>query len=336
MFDGFESKVQQPKICLVTGATGVVGPPLVRELTANHQTVRILSRSEIPADMFSPQVEIVRGDLNDRKALEKASDGAQWIFHLAAKLHINNPGADLQREYHESNVAGTENLIRTAAKQKVEKFVFFSTINVYGPSDGSGIFDERDEIAPLGFYAESKAAAEKLVLAEKSGVVLRLAAVYGSRMKGNYVRLLEALRRNRFLFIGTGRNRRTLIHHDDVARAAILAAERAPAGTIYNVTDGSVHAFSEIIAAMSEALGKPAPKAHLPLWPVKLGVDVAEELGKLLKINSPVNRALLAKLLEDVAVSGGKLRDELGFYPQFDLKAGWCETVNSQQSTVNR
>ncbi len=336
MFDGFESKVQKSKICLVTGATGVVGLPLVRKLLADNHKVKILARNKVPAGMFPPKVEIIKGDLNDRNALAKASDGVEWIFHLAAKLHINNPGADLQREYQETNVAGTENLVRAATRHKVEKFVFFSTINVYGAGDGNRIFDEKDEIAPFGFYAESKAAAEKIILAEKCGVVLRLAAVYGSRMKGNYLRLLGALRRNRFLFIGNGRNRRTLIHHDDAARAAMIAAEQAAAGTIYNVTDGPVHAFSEIIESMSKALGKRVPKTHLPLWPVKLGIGLADNVGKLLKINSPVNRALLEKLLEDVAVSGDKLRDELSFYPQYDLKSGWVETVRGQPSTVSR
>ncbi|MEP6923416.1 MAG: NAD-dependent epimerase/dehydratase family protein [Pyrinomonadaceae bacterium] len=329
----FESKIQNPKSknCLVTGATGVVGVPLVRELVAQGHRVKVLARGGVAADLLPANVEIVRGDLNDVSALIKASAGANWIFHLAAKLHINNPGTDLRREYEEVNVQGTARLIEAASKQNVEKFVFFSTINVYGASDGSKIFDESDKIAPNGFYAESKAAAEKLVLAEKCGIVLRLAAVYGSRMKGNYVRLLKALRRGHFFFVGKNSNRRTLIHQQDAARAAILAAEEAIGNSIYNVSDGNVYAFSEIIAVMSEVLGKNTPKLRLPLMPIGLGVGLAEDLGKLFKIKSSINRALLEKLLEDSAVSGAKIKRELGFHPQFDLTAGWRETLAKSQ-----
>lgn len=321
--------------CLVTGATGVVGVPLVRELVKGGHTVRVLARGDAPKNWFPKNVEIVAGDLANVDAIEIAANGAEWIFHLAAKLHINNPSADLQREYEETNVAGTARLLELAKKNKAEKFVFFSTINVYGASDGIKIFDESDRLNPIGFYTETKAAAEKLVLAEKFGVVLRLAAVYGSRMKGNYVRLLESLRKGRFFFIGEGSNRRTLIHQQDAAAAAILAAEKAIGGSIYNATDGEIHRFADIVEAMSAALGKKTPALHLPLAPIGLGIGLAENLGKFFRVKSPVNRALLEKLLEDVAVSGKKIQNELGFRPQFDLAAGWRETVSSQQPAAS-
>lgn len=334
MINDFESKIHnpKPKICLVTGATGVVGVPLVHELVKNNHAVKVLARNAVETDLFPEDVEIVSGDLNEVAALEKAANNVQWIFHLAAKLHVNNPAADLSGEYQETNVVGTEKLIAAARKNNVEKLVFFSTINVYGASEDPRIFDERDKLVPKGFYAESKAAAEKLVLAEDFGIVLRLAAVYGSRMKGNYVRLLAALRRNRFAFVGAGQNRRTLIHQQDAARAAVTAAERAAGRSVYNATDGAVHPFTEIIAAMSEALGKKNPKIHLPLSPIYLGIGFAEDLARIFGIKSPVNRALLEKLIEDVAVSGDKLRDELGFRPQFDLTSGWRETVSTVKS----
>ena len=330
-----EKSQKEIKKCLVTGATGVVGIPLVRELVRSGHRVTILARGEAAERMFSPEVEIVRGDLTNPNALENSAQNAEWIFHLAAKLHISNPDESLRREYEETNVRATENLLKYARANNAEKFVFFSTINVYGASDKNEIFDESSRLNPIGFYGESKAAAEKAVLSARNergkqfGVVLRLAAVYGSRMKGNYIRLLEAVRRNRFFFIGDGSNRRTLVHQSDAARAAVLAAEKAAGGSIYNVTDGEIHTLKEIVAAISQSLEKNKPKIQIPIAAVRAGVGAAETFGNLIGVKTPVNRALLEKFLEDAAVRGDKIQRELGFRPEFDLHSGWRETVSN-------
>ncbi len=70
------------------------------------------------------------------------------------------------------------------------------------------------------------------------GTVLRLGAVYGSRIKGNYERLTHALARRRFIPIGNGLNRRTLIYDKDVGRATVLTVSHpAAAGRVFNVID---------------------------------------------------------------------------------------------------
>jgi UDP-glucose 4-epimerase len=335
-----ESEKIKPRRCSVTGATGVVGVPLVNQLLNAGHHVRVLARSAVPSTLFPESVEIVQGDLADKSAVKKVVDGADWIFHLAAKLHISNPDEKLRDEYERTNVAATNNLLDLAKINNAEKFIFFSTINVYGASKTGEIFDESSPTNPIGFYGESKAEAEKLVQAARNldgkqfGVCLRLAAVYGSRMKGNYLRLLDAVRRRRFFFIGNGANRRTTIHQWDAAAAALLAAEKAEGGSIYNATDGEIHTLAEIVKAMSNSLGKDKPKFRLPIAPVRFGVRAVEDLGKFFGVQTPVNRSLLEKFLEDVAVSGDKIKRELGFRPQFDLNAGWNETVSNVRLTI--
>jgi UDP-glucose 4-epimerase len=95
----------------------------------------------------------------------------------------------------------------------------------------SPVLDENSPVQPDTFYAQTKLAAEKIVLNARGaggqplGTVLRLGAVYGSRIKGNYERLTHALARHRFIPIGNGSNRRTLIYDQDVASAAVLALQ---------------------------------------------------------------------------------------------------------------
>src|SRR6185436_2283127 len=135
-------------------------------------------------------VTAVQGDLLDEDALQRATTGIDVGFHLAAKLHINNPGAALEDEYRQVNVEGTRLLLDKSVAAGVRRFVYFSTINVYGLSHPGQVLSETDTPAPDGIYAETKYDAERYVLDARHpetlapiGVVLRLAALYGPHMK---------------------------------------------------------------------------------------------------------------------------------------------------------
>jgi UDP-glucose 4-epimerase len=137
------------------------------------------------------------------------------------------------------------------------------------------------------------------------GTVLRLGAVYGSRIKGNYERLLRALACNRFIPIGSGLNRRTLVYDKDVGRAAALTVSHpAAAGRVFNVTDGAFHTLREIIAAMSLALGRIPPRYSLSARPVRWAAGLLEDAARVIGCQSPIVRATIDKYTEDIAVSG--------------------------------
>ena len=329
------AKTDKPS-CLVTGATGVVGPQLVKALVEKGFKVRVLVRSSPPADLLPAGVTTVLGDLLDEDALAQATSGTEVVFHLAAKLHINNPDASLMEQYRQVNLDGTRLLLEKSLAAGVRRFVYFSTINVYGLSQPGQVFSEMDTPAPDGVYAQTKFDAEKYVLEGRHpetgapiGVVLRMAAIYGPRMKGNYRRLIRAIRKGLFIPLGQSLNRRTLVHERDVVLAAMLAAEHpAAAGQVYNVTDGQIHTFSEIMAAICQVLHKPTPRFYLPTSLVRFFAGVAEDVFRLAGKRSPIVRATVDKLTEDVAVSGEKFQRELNFQPQFDLHAGWKDTMS--------
>jgi len=310
---------------LVTGATGAIGPVIVDELARAGFSVRGVSRhSDVP------------GDVTDLDAMRRAVEGMDVVVHAAALLHINNPPPELDDLYRRINVGGTENVVRAAAEAGVGRIVYCSTINVYG-GNLAGVVDEDTVPRPETIYARTKLEAERLVLDSANGTVLRLAAVYGARMKGNYERLLRAMARGRFIGVGDGTNRRTLVHERDVARAVSLAAthpEAAPG--VFNVTDGAIHTVREILAAMAAALGRNPPRLALPVAPIRLGVGTVEALARIAHVRPPVTRALLDKYLEDVAVRGEKIQRELGFVPAFDLARGWTDAVSSLEVRSRR
>jgi len=312
------------QIALVTGGTGVVGPVVVRRLVDAGFNVRTLIWGEPPpAGVLPDEVVQFPGDVNDRGALGEALRGVDVVFHLAAKLHVNNPAPSLRQQYQRVNVDGTRCLADVAADAGVKRLVHFSTINVYGPSTPPGIFDETSPLNCDSWYAETKHQSEEIVLDRLPATVLRMAAIYGPRMKGNYVHLLAALRAGRYVPIGPGTNRRTLVHQEDVAEAALLAATRPEAvGQIYNVSDGEIHTLDEIVAAICHALGRHSPRIRLPVAPVKTCASMVD-LGLRCLGRRPFARATVGKLLEDMAVDAGKIQRELGYRARYDLEAGW-------------
>jgi len=242
-------------------------------------------------------------------------------------------GCDGVTEWGDGDVSGC------GRRGGVKRIVLASTIAVYGPSNGK-ILNEGSPVQPDTFYAQTKLAAEKIVLNARNadgqpiGTVLRFGAVYGARIKGNYARLLRALARHRFIPIGAGANRRTLVYDKDVAGAVVLAVRHpAAAGNIYNVTDGCFHTLNEIIMAISTALGRTPPRFAIPVAPVRFMAGIAEDVMRLTGRRSPINRATIDKYTEDIAVEGQRIQKELGFVPRYDLAAGWRETVGGDDVT---
>lgn len=314
---------------LVTGATGAIGLKLVEALVSEGYSVRVLVRRRPAPHTLPDGVDTVVGDIGDRQALIQAVDKMDIVFHLAAKLHLQARGTDasVREDYERVNVDATRDLAEASARASVRRFVYFSTIAVYGPSRPDEILDEASPLRPQSVYAETKMRGERAAMHGPSVVILRLAAVYGRRVKGNYHQLVRGIQRGIFVRVGLGINRRTLVHEHDVTRAAILAGENAASGRIYNVTDGDVHKVREIVDAICAALGRRLLPGHLPVAPTRFIVGMIEDALRLTGRSSPIGRDTLDKLVEDVAVSGRNLQTDLGFQPVFDLTAGWREAL---------
>jgi UDP-glucose 4-epimerase len=264
-------------------------------------------------------------------------EGSEGVVHLAALLHIMNPAPQLRKRYKEINVGGTARVVEAAVGLGIERIVFFSTIAIYGNSAGR-VITEDSEAHPETFYAQTKLEAEKIVLDAKGkgakplGAVLRLGAVYGSRIKGNYERLTYALARHRFIPIGNSLNRRTLVYDKDVGRAAVLAVSHpAAGGRVFNVTDGEFHTLKEIIESICSALGRKPPWAAFPSSVARSVASAVEGGFRLFALKAPVTPEMVDKYTEDIAVDGRLIQKELGFVPQYDLQTGWNETIQEMR-----
>ena len=324
-------------LILITGATGAVGPRVVQALDQEGFRIRSFSFDAPTSSMFPQNVEVLIGDVTDKSAVQSAMRVVDAVIHLAALLHIVNPPPGLREKYERINVGGTATVVEAAIKAGVKRVVLFSTIAVYGPSDGC-VLNEMSSTHPDTFYAQTKLAAEKIVLEARGddgktlGIVLRLGAVYGSRIKGNYERLMNALARNRFIPIGNGLNRRTLVYDKDVGRVAVLAVSHpGAAGRVFNVNDGEFNTLNEIIESICAALGRKVPRWSLPVDLVRIVAGLIEKGANIVGIKPPVTRETVDKYTEDIAVEGRLIQRELGFVPEYDLKTGWEEMIREKK-----
>ena len=324
---------------MVTGATGALGPRVVEALLSSGYSVRVLALDPPTPGVFGFPVDFRFGNVTVMKDISAALEDVHFVVHMAAILHVMNPSHDRIPLYTLVNVDGTRNIVEMALKAGIKRLIFFSTIAVYGNSfNGSGL-DENAAPKPESLYAQSKRHAERIVLdacrpdSVPFGTVLRFAAVYGSRVKGNYRRLLLALAKKRFIPIGTGTNRRTLVYDKDAA-TAVLSVLNNPnaAGKIFNVTDGEIHSLNNIICSMCEALGRKPPRMHLPIAPLRTAIKIVDKGARLLGLGTAGFKNIVDKYTEDLAVDGQRIQDEVGFKPRYDLLSGWKETVGEMRA----
>jgi len=148
-------------------------------------------------------------------------------------------------------------------------------------------------------------------------------------MKGNYLKMINGLHRGWFLPIGPAQNRRALIYIDDAIQAALIASVHPmAAGNVYNLTDGKIYTLLDIIHGMCRVLDRKKPRIHLPVSFIRLSVRLFEGFFNLFNRNSPIRQEMVDAMLEDRAVSGEKIQQELGFRPQIVLENGWKTIID--------
>ncbi|HYR88132.1 MAG TPA: NAD(P)-dependent oxidoreductase [Terriglobia bacterium] len=243
---------------LLTGATGIIGPDVLTRLLARGDDVCVLARPDTMDKIkHRDRIEVVAGDLSDTKALEKATQGCEIVYHLAG-LTI---GAGL-RELTDVNVIGTEKLLRACEAAEINRFVFLSSVAVYAPAPTPNRWPVTEERAIRAYgnpnlknYAQSKIDAEKEVLRFQGKgkfdcTILRSAPVY-SKKAPRIRELVERLIQNPWQAVNPRSRevRMHWVHIHDLSKAVVLAGNRrAAANQIFNIAGPDVFTAATILA----------------------------------------------------------------------------------------
>jgi nucleoside-diphosphate-sugar epimerase len=248
-----------------------------------------------------------QGDILQPDSLSQAMDGVECVIHTAGLAHIFDKSQALQAPFRLVNADGTLKVAQKAAKLGVAHFVLISSVAVYGRSIHPN--DESVTCQPVGAYAESKLEAEKLAckIADSSGMrltILRLATLYGEEDPGNVARLIRAIDRGRFIWVGNGSNRKSLLYRGDAVRACLitLQANRSGQIQIYNISAPSC-LMRDIVDVLGAALGRKPPKWHIP---GRIALAYASTMERIPINMGPLSTAAVALkkwLAEDVYAS---------------------------------
>ena len=313
----------------VTGASGHIGNCLVRELKKRGAEVKVLVH-DFKNDLDKLDVEIIQGNLLEPESLKLLCSGADVVFHLAAKITLDNRHPE---KVIAVNLTGTKNMIDASLSAGVKKFIHFSSIDAFAKVRPGQILDEKCPLIETrdSIYEITKAESEKLVLnAVNEGldaIVLCPTAVIGPfDYRGSF--LGDALKKiftNRLpMLIAGGYN---WVDVRDVADAAICAVEKGRKGEKY-ILSGNYADLKALSELAGKITGKKTPTLIAPVFLAKLalpflwfyysifnGKPIYTSQSLNLLINSPKN------------ISFEKAGNELGYNPR-PLKQTLNDTFN--------
>ena len=250
---------------------------------------------------------------------DEALTGVDAVVHLAARTHVLRERAvDPETAYRRTNVEGTRALLEAAVRAGVARFVLMSSIKVNGERTTARAFAADQQPAPEDAYGRTKRDAEAIVLAAREAIevaVLRAPLVYGPGVKGNFLALLDAVRRERMLPLGAVRNRRSLIYVENLCSALVACLEHpGAAGQVLIASDGEAVSSPDLVRRLAAALGVRARLVAAPLWALRLAGTLTGRGGAI------------ARLTGSLEVDDAKLR-ALGWAPVVDLDEGLRRTA---------
>lgn len=300
---------------LITGGAGFIGSHLAENLVHDGHTVRILDnfstgkRKNLAA--LRGKVEICKGDIRDRRAVQSAMRGVEYVLHHAAMVSVAE-SVERPEDTLDVNVTGTLNVLQAARRAKVRRLVMASSCAVYG----AGRLPAKEDQAPqaLSPYAASKLAGESLAVSFFYSygfpvVCLRYFNVFGPRQDpaSPYSGVIaifasRAISGGGVTVYGDGRQTRDFIYIADVVRANRLACEmECAAGQVMNIGTGHGRSLIQLHSELSSLCG-----VRIPL------TLAAPRSGDIYHSRCDPSRA----------------RRLLGFRAQTEFRAGLADTLN--------
>lgn len=314
---------------LLTGASGFLGRHVARQLLEAGYSVRALARPQSDVgflEQMGVQVAFA-ADIGEHEALRAACRGCEAVVHAAALFRMWGNLC----YFWQTNVGGTDAVLRAALQEGVRRVALVSTVAVVGHTETGRVVDESHACRPQDGYQRTKLEAEQLALAfwRNCGldvVVVRPGALYGPWGRYAFNRLFfeDPLRGWRIMVDG-GRRITFPAYAPDVARGIVLALQHGRGGEVYNLSGQSL-SHRQVNDAVSDAAGISRRRLDMPSWPLLLLARLWTAASRYTGREPFYPRNLAHYVFQDWRVSSQKARAELGFCPT-PFEQGARETV---------
>lgn len=283
--------------CLITGSSGFVGSRLTDLLFKSGNKIKFISRSH------SNNFDVEKCDFLTEDIPIGFFQGIDTVFHLAGLAHDTNNSSS-KDDFIKINIDATRKLADIASRQSVKRFIFLSSVKA------SENLPNNLNVSRKGLYGYTKEKAEQelIKITQKSDMqinILRSCLVYGPDMKGNLKSMKNAINQGWFPKLTESKNKKSLIHVDDLAKALVFIAENYKECNPLNVTDGQTYSSEDIYKALFNKKS------------TTLSYRIPESLFKL-GVHLPIFKERLKKIYGNDFFSAEQIF-KLGFTPEFSL-----------------
>ena len=268
------------KRVLITGGAGFLGVHLARHLLKKSYKVTLLDVAPLTAKDLAKKVEYVKADIRQRsEKLESAIQKADYIVHAAASLPIIHKKSII----YDTNIKGTENVLKYALFHHIKRLVFISSTAVYGvPKKVPEL--ETDHLSPIGHYGVSKVAGEKLCMKYyKAGLsinILRPKTFLGPERLGVFSLWFEAIYNNTPVFIlGSGHNLYQLLDVKDLCEYIERALISKKDGEVFNIGAKDFGTWKQDLRAVIAFAKSRSKIIGFPVKPSQIILSILERLN---------------------------------------------------------
>lgn len=312
---------------LVTGAGGVIGRQLVTRLLHDGFRVRAFVRRDPAAPWSSdPRVEVVRGDLGDAAAVERAVAGTSVVCHVGATMH--GSAADFDR----GTIAGTRHVVDSVLRHGVPKLVYMSSLSVlHAAAARAGVaITEHWPLEPRpearGHYTRAKLVAEGIVTNAAREQGLRVVVIRPAEVVGPGAPLLSSGVAQRvghtLVILGDGRLPVPLVAVDDLLEALMTAIGTGPFdGTVVHLVDPTPITQNDLAARYTTAVGGRWRLVRVPRALAVAAATTAELAFGLLRRTAPLTRYRLASALAPRTFDCERARQLWAWHPRAGVLA---------------
>lgn len=282
---------------MLTGSNGFLGKYLINNLPAKN--IKTLNRSasdyEIDLSVNTPSFK----------------DNFDTVIHNAGIAHIIPNSKEEIAAFYKVNVLGTKNLLKGLSNSLPKRFVFISSVSVYGLVVGVNI-NENCSLLAKDPYGKSKIEAEGIIKKwcnehDVICTILRLPLVVGEKPPGNLGSMIQGIKKGYYFNIAGGNAKKSMVLASDIAKFILKAAE---VGGTYNLTDGIHPTFNEL----SKCISRNLDKSFVPNMPLFIA-NVLAKIGDILGSTFPINSIKLSKITSTLTFDDTKARIAFGWNP---------------------
>lgn len=301
----------------ITGGAGFIGRHF-NSLLTEDQVINIDLRIQRVVE------NQILGDIRNEQDIRDSISDSNIIIHLAASHY------DFEKDYFETNVKATKKLLDIAGELNINRFVFYSSVAVYGTQSGPA--DEDSELTPDNDYGKSKLEAEKLVKdwvsekPERKALIIRPSVIFGPHNFGNLFNLTRNLIRGTNFQIGNEPVIKSIAYVENLVEATRFLIQRMDNGVqIFNYVDEPQLSNFEISNIIGDTLGKKR-SFKLPYSIALLLGYAFDAVGKIAGKELLISVRRVKKFCTATHFLASKIR-EAGFKPRYTSKEGLVSTT---------